>query len=389
MSTEPLMLTALDLFSGVGGLSAGWLASSHDHGGVLLAAVDSDPLARPVVERNFPGSLFLEHELTPTESGDAKAIARAVSLDPGDLDILLAGPPCQAVSTAGKRTEEHPNNRLALRVAELARELNPKAVVIENVPEFASVEGGRLLGRLRVQLGDAGYVTQVGVLNSSAFGIPQVRHRFFVVGVTQGRFRRDPRSLLPIPRTASVLSARVPLADSRSDLPLPPTVEQALGDLPPLNAGEGSEIADYLSPPRSTYAASIRRESRRLFNHVSVGHSAEMVAALAKLKPGETPQLVASHDLRPRQYFRSAYARLVPNGLAPTMTTQTHNPGSGRFTHYAQDRVLTVREVARIQSFPDEFVFLGDNSVQRRHVGNAVPPQLAEAITAELIPYLR
>ena len=381
-------LTALDVFSGAGGLAAGWLAATRQYGGSLLGAVDSDASLAPVYETNFPGTVFLQHKFATVEADDALQISRALSLRPGQVDTLLAGPPCQSVSSAGKRSAAHPDNRLALRVAEIASNLRPTVVIIENVPEFGWAEGGRLLGRLRVQLRDAGYRTQVGILNSSAFGVPQIRQRCFVVAVLSERFRNGPESLLPSATTATIVSARTALPIRDSGLPRPPTVMDALGDLPPLRAGEGTEEADYAGPPQSDYAAMMRARSKRLFNHVSVKHSDATVAALAELRPGETPQLFDSHRLKRRPYFRSAYARLVGDGLAPTITTQTQNPGSGRFTHYAQDRVLTVREVARLQSFPDEFVFLGDGSAQRRHVGNAVPPKLAEAISTHLLPYL-
>src|SRR5207253_1789474 len=118
----------------------------------------------------------------------------------------------------------------------------------------------------------------------------------------------------------------------------------------------------------------MREGDERLFNHVAVKHTPELVEALTLLRPGETPQRIMDHPLRRKPYFQSAYARLDPDCVAPTMTTQTSNAGSGRFTHYRDNRVLTVREVARIQSFPDRFRFVGLPEYQRRHVGNAVPP---------------
>ncbi|HEY7449500.1 MAG TPA: DNA cytosine methyltransferase [Vicinamibacterales bacterium] len=380
-------ITILDVFSGAGGLSLGWLSAMRDCGANLIGLVDADPTLAPVHKENFPGTRSLTYSFAPVDSGDVEEVRRALNVGRSEVDVLLAGPPCQSVSSAGKRAAHHLDNRLALRVADLARALRPKVVAIENVPEFAWAEDGRLVGRVRVQLASSGYETQVAILNATSFGVPQVRQRCFILAVAREEYRRAPGSLAPTPSTSTIMTARSPVS-GHGDLPLPPTVHDAISDLPQLLAGEGAEVGSYDRDPFTAYQRRLRNGLSKLFNHVAVNHSPEMVAALANLGPGDTPQRQANHPLRRKDYFRSAYARLVGDGVAPTMTTQTQNPGSGRFTHPTQNRVLTVREVARIQGFPDSFRFLGDNGTQRRHVGNAVPPAVAAALAAGLSRYL-
>ena len=125
------------------------------------------------------------------------------------------------------------------------------------------------------------------------------------------------------------------------------------------------------------------------YNHVASRHSPKTVRALANLEPGATPQRLTDHPLGKRSYFRLAYSRLHPDEPASTITTQTHNAGSGRFTHYRDHRTITVREAARLQSFPDRVRFTGPLSVQRRQVGNATPPLMSQAIARILIPLIR
>jgi site-specific DNA-cytosine methylase len=166
------------------------------------------------------------------------------------------------------------------------------------------------------------------------------------------------------------------------------TVAQAIGDLPALAASQGEQVIEFPNPAESTYQSTLRDSSGWLFNHVAVAHSEQLLAAIRQLGIGETPQRFENHPLRRKEYFRAAYARLDPNKPAPTITTQTHNPGSGRFTHYRDDRVITVREAARLQSFPDSFRFHGTQEAQRRHVGNAVPPIMAQRLAEGLIQLL-
>ena len=173
----------LDLFSGVGGLALGWLAAFPPGTAKLVAAVDSDPTLRDSYQHNLPDTDFLLHSFNdPLESNEAPQVVGTLGLSPNDIDVILAGPPCQTFSAAGKRTLQW-DARLVLHVCEVVRLLKPKAVIIENVPEFSRAQDGRLIGRVRVALADAGYVTDIWMLNAAMFGVPQTRSRCFTVAL--------------------------------------------------------------------------------------------------------------------------------------------------------------------------------------------------------------
>jgi DNA (cytosine-5)-methyltransferase 1 len=377
----------LDLFSGAGGLSLGWKRAAP-HGVELVAAVDNDSSLTEFFQINHPSTHFLCHEFgEPGRADEVKKLCRSLALASGDVDVLLAGPPCQPFSAAGKRKPDD-DGMLVFHVCDVAAFMRPRMVLIENVPEFARVQDGRLLGRVRVAFRNAGYRTDVRVLRADGFGVPQTRSRCFVLAI-RADVNAPMRPLVDLVAAShQVFASNGNHANGQmsfSALPLPVTVEEAIGDLPALNASEGEQVAELWNPPMSAYQTALRDREGRLFNHVAASHSAELLAAMRQLGIGETPQRFENHPLRRKEYFRAAYARLDPNKPAPTITTQTHNAGSGRFTHYRDDRVITVREAARLQSFPDKFRFIGSQEAQRRHVGNAVPPLLAQSLAEGLI----
>jgi DNA (cytosine-5)-methyltransferase 1 len=368
-------------------MTLGWLQAYPLVPKQVLAAIDSDAALAPLWNCNFPGAKFVVHCFSdPMEGSEADSVCAASGIARGDIDVVLAGPPCQTFSSAGKR-KVSAESRLVFHVCDLVDILQPKVVLIENVPQFGNVLDGRLLGRVRVRLAQAGYITAVVRLNAVHFGVPQQRIRCFVLAT-----RADIDRLLPTD-VFSVLAGRrdddghteahpeLAVADAARLV----TVRDAIDDLPSLAAGQGIEDGTLDSYPTSEYQEKLRDPDHRLFNHVSVRHSAQLVQKLAALKPGEAPQRLENHPLRSKEYFRNAYARLNADEPSLTVTTQTQNPGSGRFTHYRDDRVITVREAARLQSFPDSFRFFGTQEIQRRHVGNAVPPLLAQSIAEAIL----
>lgn len=391
MLSNATEIKIVDLFSGAGGLSLGWLSVDTPTRMRLVAAIDSDPTLDELFTWNFPDTRFVLHRFADAlEKDESRHVSALAALEEGDVDVLLAGPPCQVFSAAGKRSP-HSDSRLAFHVCDLVQVLRPKLVLLENVPEFGRVQDGRLLGRVRVRLSQSGYTTEVRLLHAVEFGVPQTRARCFTLAVRNDLAR--PASAFRDLLSASHYSARTksgndqPLWNHLPNSCLPAvTTADAIDDLPHLAAGEGEQIIRLTSCPSSVYQMTARDRECRLYNHVAVNHSAEMIDAMSRLKPGETPQHAMGHPMRRKEYFRAAYARLDPQQPAPTITTQTHNPGSGRFTHYRDHRVITVREAARLQSFPDSFRFFGPQEVQRRHVGNAVPPLLSRAIASALLP---
>lgn len=371
----------MDLFCGVGGLSLGWMEGGKGRSMALMGAVDADVSLREAFAWNFPETRFLQHEFTDAlESNEASVIAEGAGVRPGDIDVLLAGPPCQTFSAAGKRQLQRESWH-AFHVCDFAEYMQPRIVLIENVPEFSRAEEGRLLGRVRVRLSGAGYATEVVHLSAVDFGAPQMRTRCFTLGVHKDLLWPGRQEF-----AAALVAATKPwLPADRDPTRQPTTTSEALDDLPALQAGDGEQAMTYTQPPKSVYQYYLRGVQTCLFNHAAGQHSPELLAAMATLKPGETPQDIPNHPLRRKDYFRGAYARLDPDKPSTTMTTQTQNAGSGRFTHYRDHRVLTVREVARLQGFPDRFRFFGTQADQRRHAGNAVPPLLVQAIKSAVL----
>jgi DNA (cytosine-5)-methyltransferase 1 len=256
----------------------------------------------------------------------------------------------------------------------------------------------------RMAYAETNYRTWKGVLNAAMYGLPQTRQRAIVIGYradlgllpsppppthfgkrevfdyTAKRLRRPSvkNAVSVLGTYAELLQKQESPSESLDALSNLIVVREALSDLPP--AGDDDEPLPYCGKP-SDYALTLR--NGEVHNHRGWRHGPELLKRLRKVKPGEG---LLDHHGRAlsRPYFSQAYARLHPQGLARTITTNFHNPGSGRFLHYRDLRTITVREAARLQGIPDSFVFLGNPSTQERLVGNAFPIPLAEALARKI-----
>lgn len=434
-------LVAVDLFAGVGGLALGLMASGLYE---VVALSDCDEIARDNFEHNFP----------PDQAGNPKYICKKIErLTAKELreaaggraiDVITGGPPCQGFSQsmAGQRAYEDERNHLFKEYFRIVRALRPKALIIENVPEFIMLFEGKIFKEVRDHLDDLGYRCAVDILNAARYGVPQSRQRVIIVAIrkdlniqprlpnpthggsdqrlynylTRGYISgcretlRDPAagkftygddimgstSVISAWRMRHLLSpngysldgtalAQYPcqvLRPGRRQILQPlVTVEQALSDLTTLLPGQ--ESREYACPPTNLFQRARRGGRRELTNHKAWDHTESMVERLDHVPEGGDISDVPK-SLRPKKWFSQAYARLHRHSLARTITTYFHNPGSGRFTHYKQTRTITVREAARLQSFDDKIVFIGYPSNHERLVGNAVPPLLARAICQQL-----
>ena len=378
------MSGVVDLFAGIGGVARGFV----DGGGFTVAGmIDNDPDARDTYLHNFPGDNYLLGDV-------ARLTRREVKLLRGEGAVGLLGcPPCQGFSPAGARKRRDPRNRLLNSFFSTLDLFQPLFFVMENVPAVAYQ---RRLRELLSERADR-YATCVGVLNSACYGLPQTRERAIVIG-----YRRELEltPTLPVPthfgsrpvfdyrsqglrkprleNIEALLGVAPPIGvlerkrhSMRALLPERPElladlvgVADAIGDLPRLDGGRVGKPGGY--------AMSLRADGEAP-NHEGWRHRPELVARLARVPEGGRPKSA-------KRYYSQAYARLHRRGLARTVTTNFHNAGCGRFTHYDEARTLTVREAARLQGFPDSFEFIGDRSLQERLVGNAFPRLWAEAI---------
>jgi DNA (cytosine-5)-methyltransferase 1 len=386
-------LTHVDLFSGIGGFTLGFEASGHF---VTKLLADSDRSAATTFKRNRPRVPFWTKDLSQV---DGKQLLTLMKMESEQLDVLTAGPPCQGFSRLGTRQLDDPRNVLLKRTAVFLGTLRPKLAIIENVPALSWDGHSALYDEFCDVLAAAGYEPRAKVLEAWRYGVPQMRRRLFILAV-----RNDmsvPNEPFPEGERSETFTARELIRSADAGEPICPpglSVEEAIGDLPSIEAGGGAEAMSY--PPvkdeLSDYQRARRVGAAILFNHKARAHSPAMLQKMAMIREGGRNQELPDEDrLRAdpeREYFSQAYGRLHRHGIAQTVTTMFHNPGSGRFTHYRDLRALTVREAARFQSFDDRYMLLGKLEWQMRHVGNAVPVLLAKTLAnmcSELITGIR
>jgi DNA (cytosine-5)-methyltransferase 1 len=373
-------LTHIDLFSGVGGFTLGFEAADLYETRLL---VDSDRAAAETFKRNRPSVPFWPKDLSRVEADE---LLRLIKLRAGELDVLTAGPPCQGLSKIGSRQLDDERNLLLRHTCELIDAIKPKLAIIENVPSLFWDGQSSLFDELSDMLHSADYVPIPKILDAWRYGVPQLRRRLFVLAV-----REDVEApTAPFPEGDQSLQFKAQELIKAADIDdpqCPPglSVEEAIGDLPAIPAGGGAEAMQY--PPASElsdYQRARRSSATLLFNHRARSHSPAMLKKMAMIQEGGSNQeLPDDQRLRAdpeREYFSQAYGRLHRHGIAQTITTFFHNPGSGRFTHYRDLRALTVREAARFQSFNDDYILFGKAEQQMRHVGNAVPVLLSAAL---------
>lgn len=386
MSTGARRLTLLDLFAGAGGLSEGL----REAGFTSLYANEISPRYAQTYAANHPG--------TQIESGDirkvdARKVRSLLGLKRGELDLIAGGPPCQGFSiNAPKRSTEDSRNHLFREYLRFVSEFQPRVVMIENVPGMVSFEGGATLEAILESLKLLGYDADVRILYAPHYGIPQTRWRTIILG---GRNGLNPTALFPEPlRNAPV---RVNFTSQfggknlvnlpRSlELPSHVTVRDAIGDLPVLRNGEmGGPVKPYRHPADNPYQQLMRVGSDGVSCHEAARLSKINLERMSYIPPGgnwtDIPDELLPRGMRMarRSDHTKRYGRVDPNGLASTILTKC-DPHWGAYFHYEQDRAFTVREAARLQSFPDTYVFCGSRVEQYEQVGNAVPPLLGAAV---------
>jgi len=368
-------MSVIDLFAGAGGFTLGFIKNNETNNrfyfNVVLLA-DIDQAAVFTFKKNYPSIPYWNTDLSQTNGND---ICKIADIKPGKLDFLIGGPPCQGFSPNGKRWLEDNRNLLMHRYIEIALQIQPKCIIIENVPAALSAMQKMLNSEIQEALSN--YFVKTSILNASAYGVPQIRKRAFIVafrsdlGIKQFNF---PKGIFDSINNSNIINEKEKINIKYI------SVEDAIGDLPSIIAGQSIDGLIYDSNPFSKYQKERRIGSIGIFNHVARAHSREFLSKISIFKPGQGNNDLANDQKLSSSYFSQAYARLHPKGIGFTITANFRNPGSGRFTHYRDNRSITVREAARLQSFDDRYIFHGYDSDQERHVGNAVPPILAKAL---------
>lgn len=389
------MVQCIDLFAGAGGLSEG-LSEAGFH---CLFANEIMPVYARTYMRNHVGTKVLMSDIRTV---DAYAVLQDLGMKRGELDLIAGGPPCQGFSiNAPIRSNDDSRNHLFLEYLRFVDAFAPRAILIENVPGLVSFEKGATLHSIIEALANLGYGADVRILGAAYYGVPQMRWRTIIIGL---RGKEVPIDAFPTPLFHAPIRPNFTTTfDGKQLVKLPTseslakfiTVEEAIGDLPPLKCGEkGEAVKDYFTAPQCGYQQMMRMGSGGVYNHESPRLSETNLQRLKHIKPGGNWTDIP-YELLPKGMQRARksdhtmrYGRVRPDGLASTILTKC-DLHWGAYFHYSQDRSFTVREAARIQSFPDHYVFCGSMAEQFTQVGNAVPPLLAKAIGLSIINLLK
>lgn len=345
MKTKP---TVIDLFCGCGGLSYGFAKAGYE----ILMGVDSWDDAIQTFKGTHKNAQGVVADLF---TDTPKELATYTQLK--DIDVIIGGPPCQGFSIAGKRIVDDKRNKLYKSFIGFVEYYKPKIFLMENVPNIVSIGKGVVKDNIIMDFENLGYSVVYKVLLASEFGVPQNRKRAFFIGITGDREFTFPKPITKNPIVA----------------------KDAISDLPEHSVTDGTK---YLVGPKSDYQKVIRGTSEGIYNHEVTNHS-EKTRSIIGLVPDGGNHKDLPDEFRNTRNVNIAWTRL--SSKKPSFTIDT---GHRHHFHYEFNRVPTVRESARIQSFPDTFIFLGSKTSQYKQVGNAVPPILAEMLAKEIMNYL-
>jgi DNA (cytosine-5)-methyltransferase 1 len=359
--------TAIDLFCGAGGLSEGFRQAGFD----VLVGNDLDPLAGQTFARTHKEAIFLPG---PIEEITSHRLLKAAGVRKGELDCLIGGPPCQAFSVYNHQRGMHdPRSKLFREYLRIVEDLRPRWLVMENVTGITSIGNGKPVKEIIASLRKLGYTLDISILRAENYGIPQERRRIFFIANRTGE-----RISWPVPTHGPGLEPFV-------------TVWDAISDLPTLANGEDpGQPLPYRTAAQSDYQAALRRGSNAVHNHAAPKLSEINLKRMRYIPQGgswrDVPvELLPEGMKRARRCDHTKrYGRLRRGGLSCTILTKC-DLHWGAFIHPEQDRVLTVREAARLQSFPDWFDFSGPKTEQYVQVGNAVPPILGRCVAEAIL----
>lgn len=394
-------MKVIDLFAGAGGFGLGFKLAELNYD--LLLSLEVDKWAVDTLKANS------NHVVIHNDIKNYDTTEKIKEVCPEKPDIIIGGPPCQGFSIAGKKDALDPRNSLFQNYAQWVSVLEPKIFVMENVRGIltgTNGEGEKVINIIKKTFQDIGYAVNIWELNAANYGVPQARERVFIVG---NKFEID---IPPPPITHYFPHEKEKLNGKAINLAEVINVIDAIGDLPPLKAGEGEEKAIYTDSIDSEYQKFSRGENSILFNHVSMKHTLRVVQRYERIMNGEDlSEIPQELMVRKRNgngelskvLFSSNYRHLKPNMVSYTIPASFYS----NFIHPTQPRNITSREAARLQSFPDHYIFKGKRTQisskllkklgkdsenhlsQYNQIGNAVPPLLAMAIAKHLHTYLK
>ena len=350
----------LDLFCGCGGMSWGLAKKGFN----IVAGFDIWDVALTTYQHNHKDAKAVKLDIA---DADPIETLNSIDVDPKGIDVIVGGLPCQGFSKntpASWRFLEDPRNQLYKAFLSFVKDIDPKVVIIENVAEIYNTFDGIIRNEIVSTLEKLGYRVNVKNINMSHYGIPQKRRRCFFFASKKGTpsFPKEKKEIL--------------------------AGWDAISDLPIVNQGEGYDGMPYSCIALNDYQRHMRLNSTSVYNHIANVMRAKQTARIASIGPGQGLKDMPE-ELQVKCGYSGAYGRLDYTSVAPTITRWVFHIGSGRFAHPREVRGLTMREAARIQSFSDDFHFLGSRNEQAGQIGNAVPPYFMEQLADNIISALK
>lgn len=346
-------MNVIDLFAGVGGLSLGF----EQEGFKVVLANEYDASIADAYVKNRVGANMIVADIRDL------SVDKTFGKYRGEVRVVIGGPPCQGYSQKGQRRTIHDaRNFLFEYYVKVVEEVQPTYFVMENVPNLLTNEDGYFKDEIFALFEELGYVVNAEVLCAADYGVPENRNRAVIIG------RKGDGDPVEMPWKA---------VDKV-------TIWDAISDLNYLKSGEGKPVSPYIIDAQTDYQREMREGSDAVYGHVATRHSDVALERMAMIPPKGGKEHLPEHHLT-KSIYSGTWERMPADGVSRTITTRFDTPASGQFMHPYLDRAITVREAARIQSFPDTFHFYGTKTSQMKQVGNAVPPKLARAIARAII----
>jgi DNA (cytosine-5)-methyltransferase 1 len=357
---------AIDLFCGCGGISLGLEMVGFS----VLAGIDIEKKYLKTFIHNFPRAKAICDDLRKV---DAENLLFSLGLKRGELDLLAGGPPCQGFSKnvpRSKREADSSNNLLMETYLDFCEKIYPQWILIENVAEMRNGFNAKYTQEINKKLALLGYKIIDNVYNSVNFGVPQNRRRAFFLARRDGI---EPESPKP-----TFFKKEAGLGFEENNYV---TVWDAISDFPSIKQGEGIEPGTYACNPKNKYQEAMRSKQEKYYNHIARKLQPIQNERLQSLKPGEGIKNLPD-EIKTKGGYSGAYGILKKDMICPTITRWVFHPGSGRWGHPVDKRLITIREAARLHGYNDDFRFIGTYIEQAGQIGNSVPPVLAKQIAA-------
>ena len=374
-STNNSKVGIIDLFCGTGAFAQGFLDSSQKY--ELVYSNDLDKWAIETVAANHPNSI--------AEQGDIREINLSKlhhELKDKSIDLIIGGPPCQGFSSLRPNRAngiEDDRNNLFLYFAKFIDIFRPKYFVMENVVGLITHYKGDTLKRIEDTISSLNYAFEWKILNAASYGVPQKRERFIMIGSSNNRPIEFPEPTHYFNGKVIGYKDKSKIILSKNEDVCALTVNDAISDLPVLERNQTK--TEYGTKPKNEYQKERRRRSKKLTLHRAANHSDKMIEIMKHA--GESKACIPQHLIT--SGFSSCYSRLDGDQPSTTITVKFTSPASSKCIHPSQNRAITPREAARIQSFDDDYVLAGPITHVASLLGNAVPPLLGKALGLKII----